>query len=257
MSVQDHNREAWDREVERGNQWTAPVGPEVIEAARRGRWEVLLTDTKPVRKAWFPDMKGLDVLCLASGGGQQGPVLAAAGANVTVLDNSPKQLAQDRLVAERDSLTLETVQGDMAVLSRFDDESFDLVFHPVSNLFAPDVRPVWAEAFRVLRRGGSLLAGFLNPAVYIFDLELADREGELRVRHTLPYADAISLSEEEVRQQVERGEPLEFGHPLEDQIGGQLDAGFLIAGFYEDRHGDDDPIAAHMPTLIATRAIKP
>jgi SAM-dependent methyltransferase len=257
MSVQDHNREAWDREVERGNQWTVPVGSEVIEAARRGRWEVLLTDTKPVPKAWFPDVEGLDVLCLASGGGQQGPVFAAAGANVTVLDNSPKQLAQDRLVAERDSLTLETVQGDMADLSRFDDESFDLVFHPVSNLFAPDVCPVWAEAFRVLRRGGSLLAGFLNPAVYIFDLELADREGELRVRHTLPYADAISLSEEEVRQQVERGEPLEFGHTLEDQIGGQLDAGFLIAGFYEDRHGDDDPIAAHMPTLIATRAIKP
>ena len=257
MDIQGYNRGAWDKEVERGNQWTVPVAPAVIEAARQGRWEVLLTNTTPVPKAWFPDMEGLDVLCLASGGGQQGPVLAAAGANVTVLDNSPKQLAQDRLVAERDSLTLETVQGDMADLSRFDDESFDLVFHPVSNLFAPDVRPVWAEAFRVLRRGGSLLAGFLNPAVYIFDLELADREGELRVRHTLPYADAISLSEEEVRQQVERGEPLEFGHPLEDQIGGQLDAGFLIAGFYEDRHGDDDPIAAHMPTLIATRAIKP
>jgi SAM-dependent methyltransferase len=257
MSVQDHNREAWDREVERGNQWTVPVGPEVIEAARQGRWEVLLTNTTPVPKAWFPDMEGLDVLCLASGGGQQGPVFAAAGANVTVLDNSPKQLAQDRLVAERDSLTLETVQGDMADLSRFDDESFDLVFHPVSNLFVPDVRPVSAEAYRVLRRGGSLLAGFLNPVVYIFDLELADRDGELRVRYTLPYADATSLSEEEIRRQVERGEPLEFGHTLDDQIGGQIDAGFLIAGFYEDRHGDDDPIAAHMPTLIATRAIKP
>jgi SAM-dependent methyltransferase len=257
MSVQDHNREAWDREVERGNQWTVPAGPEVIEAARQGRWEVLLTNTTPVPKAWFPDMEGLDVLCLASGGGQQGPVFAAAGANVTVLDNSPKQLAQDRLVAERDSLTLETVQGDMADLSRFDVESFDLVFHPVSNLFVPDVRPVWAEAYRVLRRGGSLLAGFLNPVVYIFDLKLADRDGELRVRYTLPYADATSLSEEEIRRQVERGEPLEFGHTLDDQIGGQIDAGFLIAGFYEDRHGDDDPIAAHMPTLIATRAIKP
>ena len=257
MSVRDRNREAWDREVERGRQWTVPVGPEVTEAARQGQWEVLLTNTKPVPKAWFPDMEGLDVLCLASGGGQQGPVFAAAGANVTVLDNSPKQLAQDQLVAERDSLTLETVQGDMADLSRFDDESFDLVFHPVSNLFVPDVRPVWAEAYRVLRRGGSLLAGFLNPVVYIFDLELADRDGELRVRYTLPYADATSLSEEEIRRQVERGEPLEFGHTLDDQIGGQIDAGFLIAGFYEDRHGDDDPIAAHMPTLIATRAIKP
>ncbi len=61
----------------------------------------------------------------------------------------------------------------MRDLSAFADESFDLVFHPVSNLFVPEVRPVWNEAFRVLRRGGSLLAGFLNPAVYIFDLELA------------------------------------------------------------------------------------
>ncbi len=256
MDIQVYNRDAWDKEVERGNQWTVPVGPDVIEAARRGSWEVLLTDTKPVPKEWFPDLAGLDVLCLASGGGQQAPVLAAAGANVTVLDNSPKQLAQDRLVAERDSLTLEAVQGDMADLSRFADESFDLVFHPVSNLFVPDVRPVWAEAFRVLRRGSSLLAGFLNPAVYIFDLELADRTGELRVRYALPYADATSLDEEERRRKIDGGEPLEFSHTLEDQIGGQIEAGFLIAGFYEDRHRDD-PIAAHMPTFIATRAIKP
>jgi SAM-dependent methyltransferase len=256
MDIQGYNRGAWDKEVERGNQWTVPVAPAVIEAARQGRWEVLLTDTKPVPKEWFPDLAGLDVLCLASGGGQQAPVLAAAGANVTVLDNSPRQLAQDRLVAERDSLTLETVQGDMADLSRFADESFDLVFHPVSNLFVPEVRPVWAEAFRVLRRGGSLLAGFLNPAVYIFDLELADRGGELRVRYALPYADATSLDEEERRRKIDRGEPLEFSHTLEDQVGGQIGAGFLIAGFYEDRHRDD-PIAAHMPTFIATRAIKP
>src|ERR671916_892526 len=112
MDVRVYNREAWDREVERGNEWTVPVGPDVIEAARRGRWEVLLTDTKPVPKAWFPDLEGTDVLCLASGGGQQAPVLAAVGANVTVLDNSPKQLAQDRLVAQRGSPPLEIVPGD-------------------------------------------------------------------------------------------------------------------------------------------------
>jgi ubiquinone/menaquinone biosynthesis C-methylase UbiE len=254
MGVRDYNREAWDREVERGNEWTVPVGPDVIEAARHGRWEIVLTETRPVPRDWFPDLEGADVLCLASGGGQQAPVLAA-GANVTVLDNSPSQLAQDRLVAERDSLTIETVEGDMADLSVFADESFDLVFHPVSNLFAPEVRPVWAEAFRVLRREGSLLAGFLNPAVYIFDLDLLDSSGELRVRYALPYADATSKSEEEVARQIERGEPLEFSHTLEDQIGGQIKAGFVIGGFYEDRHRDD-PIAAHMPTYIATRAIK-
>ena len=164
MDVPEYNREAWDRQVEDGNQWTVPVGPEVIEAARQGQWEVLLTDQKYVPRAWFPEMAGADVLCLAAGGGQQAPTFAAAGASVTVLDNSPKQLAQDRFVAERESLDLKTVQGDMRDLSAFADESFDLVFHPVSNLFVPEVRPIWNEAFRVLRSGGALLAGFLNPA---------------------------------------------------------------------------------------------
>ena len=256
MDVRSYNQEAWDREVERGNQWTVPVGPDVIEAARRGQWEVLLTDNRPVPKGWFPEMRGAEILCLASGGGQQAPVFAAAGAKVTVLDNSPGQLAQDRLVAERDSLDLRTVQGDMRDLSHFADASFDLVFHPVSNLFVPEVRPVWAEAFRVLRSGGALLAGFLNPAVYVFDMDLADSTGELRVRYELPFAASTSLSEEDLRGQIERGEPLEFSHTLEDQIGGQTDAGFVISGFYEDRHRDD-PVAAYMPTFVATRATKP
>ena len=255
MDVRRYNREAWDREVERANAWTVPFGSDVIEAARRDRWEVVLTNTKPVPMAWFPDLEGADVLCLASGGGQQAPVFAAARANVTVLDNSPGQLAQDRFVAERDSLALKTVEGDMADLSMFPDGSFDLVFHPVSNLFVPEVRPVWGEAFRVLRRGGVLLAGFINPACFIFDRELADR-GELRVRYALPYTDATSLGKEEKERQIDRGEPLEFSHTLEDQIGGQLEAGFLISGLYEDRQRDD-ALAAYMPTCIATRAIKP
>src|SRR5919107_5655462 len=186
MDVRGYNREAWDRHVESGNEWTLPVVPDVIEAARRGEWEVLLTETKPVSEAWFPELAGAEVLCLASGGGQQAPIFAAAGAIVTVLDNSPGQLAQDRLVSERESLEIKTVEGDMADLSAFADESFDLVFHPVSNLFVPDVRPVWREAFRVLRRGGVLLAGFLNPAYFIFDLELAEK-GVLEVKNVLPY----------------------------------------------------------------------
>ena len=256
MDIRGHNGQAWDREVERGNQWTVPVEPEVIEATRRGEWEIWLTDHKPVPKTWFPEVRGADVLCLASGGGQQAPILAAAGSNVTVLNNSPRQLAQDRSVADRESLTLETVEGDMRDLSAFADGSFDLVFHPVSNLFVPEVRPVWREAFRVLRRGGTLLAGFLNPAVYIFDLDLANITGELRVKYELPYAATTSLGEEELKRQLDRGDTLEFSHKLEDQIGGQTEAGFLISGLYEDHHRDD-PIAAHMPTFVATRAIKP
>src|SRR5690242_4949424 len=102
MDIQEYNRRAWDRQAESGNRWTIPVGPEVTAAARRGDWHIHLTPTKPVPRDWFPPLPGLDVLCLAAGGGQQGPVLAAAGANVIVFDNSPAQLARDRMVAERD-----------------------------------------------------------------------------------------------------------------------------------------------------------
>lgn len=255
MDVREYNRNAWDKEVARGNEWTQPVSPEVVASARQGRWEVLLTETKPVPRDWFPDLNALDVLCLASGGGQQAPILAAAGARVTVFDNSPKQLEQDRKVALRENLNLVTVEGDMTDLSMFADESFDLIFHPCSNLFIPDVRPVWKEAFRVLRRGGVLLSGFVNPVIYIFDHRLDERR-PLQAHHALPYSDLNSLTKEECRQLIEKGEPLEFGHTLADQLGGQTDAGFAITAFYEDRHRTL-PAAKYTPTYIATRAVKP
>ena len=259
MEIREHNRLAWDRQVEDGNEWTVPVGREAIDAARNGQWTIVLTPTKPVPRAWLPDLTGQQVLCLASGGGQQGPVLAAAGAHVTVLDNSPKQLERDRSVADREGLTIATVEGDMADLCMFSEEAYDIIVHPVSNVFVPDVRPVWREAFRVLRRRGTLIAGFINPVVYLFDFALIDRTGELDVKYALPYADVEHLSEEEKRRYREEGIPLEFSHTLEDQIGGQIAAGFVITGLYEDygREDDDNPLGNYMPTFIATRALKP
>lgn len=256
MDIRDYNREAWDKEVERGNEWTVPVASAVIADARRGVWEIFLTPIKPVPRHWFPaSLEGVDVLCLASGGGQQAPILAAAGARVTVFDNSPRQLAQDRFVAGRDQLEIKTVEGDMRDLSAFADGSFDLLVHPASNLFVPDVLPVWREAYRVLRRGGALLAGFMNSAVFLFEDGWA-KEGELIVRHKQPYSDLTSLSDEARRRYTDKQEPLVFGHTLTDQIGGQLDAGFLLAGFFEDFQ-QDTALSNYMPMLIATRALKP
>lgn len=256
MDVRDYNRHAWDRQVAAGNRWTVPVGREVTAAARRGDWSVVLTPTRPVPRDWFGPLAGRQVLCLASGGGQQGPVLAAAGAVVTAFDNSPAQLARDREVAERDGLTIATVEGDMRDLSAFPADRFDLVFHPCSNAFVPEVRPVWRECFRVLKPGGALLAGFVNPVLYVFDDDAAMDRGELVVRHRIPYSDLTSLTDAERRRYADRGEPLCFGHTLEDHIGGQLDAGLMLTGFYED--GDPaHPLAKYLPAYAATRAIKP
>lgn len=256
FNIQAHNRAAWDRAVEEKNPWTIPVGDDSIARARQGEWNIVLTPTKAVPHSWFPCLNGLDVLCLASGGGQQGPILAAAGAKVTVFDNSPQQLQQDRQVADHHGLTLTTVEGDMRDLSALGAESFDLIVHPVANCFVPEIRPVWREAYRVLRGGGELLAGFTNPVRYLFDESLMEK-GELRVRHTLPYSDLASLTEPERRRRIDQGEPLEFGHTLEDQIGGLLDAGLVLTGFYEDRCGSEDCLSDYMATFIATRALKP
>lgn len=254
LDVAAHNARAWDAEVARGNRWTIPVGADAIARARRGDWEILLTPTVPVPREWFPPLAGARVLCLASGGGQQGPILAAAGARVTVYDNSVKQLAQDRRVARREGLSIETIRGDMADLSRFAAGLFDLIVHPISNVFAPDIRVVWREAHRVLRTGGELLAGFTYPIVYLFDEDAGDR-GELIVRHELPYADATDLPAAELRRRLRERRALEFSHTLTEQISGQIEAGFVIRGYYEDSD-PDEPLARYTPLYAATRARK-
>ena len=157
--------------------------------------------------------------------------MAAAGAEVTVFDASAKQLEQDQFVAHREGLTIETVEGDMADLSCFEDEAFDFIFHPCSNCFAEAIRPIWQEAYRVLRPGGSIVSGFVQPFHGLFDPAL-DKQGIFQLKFSMPHSD-LKVSEADRAQWFGDHAPIEFVHSLDDQLGGQLDAGFLIAGLYD------------------------
>jgi ubiquinone/menaquinone biosynthesis C-methylase UbiE len=95
----------------------------------------------------------------------------------------------------RESLDLTTIEGDMTDLSMFGDQTFDVIVHPVSNIFVADVQPIWTECFRVLRCCGVLMSGLTNPAVYLFDYKLADEKGILQVKYNLPYSDVNNLEE--------------------------------------------------------------
>jgi len=250
----EHNRAAWNEEVKKGNQWTIPSSREDIKKAINGRFQIVLTPFKPVPEEWMGDIKGKNILCLASGGGQQGPILAAAGAKVTVFDNSDQQLIRDQDAANEYDLDLKTVQGNMQDLSCFPDLSFDLIIHPVSNCFIDDILPVWKESYRVLKVNGKLLSGFCNPIMYMIDWKKAEKSNRYQLVHVIPYSDLKSLTPKMIRKYVKEKSVFEFGHSLTDQIQGQLDAGFVLTGFYEDKGGD--LLDKFTDTFVATNALK-
>lgn len=253
MKYIEENKRIWDKRSENEDIWSIPVTSDMIRLAREGKWSIVLTPQKPVPPDWFPsDLANKKILCLASGGGQQGPILAATGADVTVFDNSKKQLEKDEFVARRDHLAIKTVQGNMQDLSMFDNEVFDCIIHPWSNGYVDDIIPVWKECARVLKRGGYLLAGFGNPIQYIFNEEKLEH-GVFEVENTIPYADIDHLENERVRTLAEE-DGYYWSHTLEEQIQGQIGAGFAIVGFYEDVCGT--ALDKYINASIATKAIK-
>lgn len=247
-SYQDINAETIDRWIAEGWEWGVPIDHETYEKAKGGSWDVLLTPTKPVPHEWFGELKGKKILGLASGGGQQMPVFTAQGAECTVLDYSPAQLESERLVAQREGYAIEIVRADMTKPLPFGDESFDLIFHPVSNCYVEEVEPIWRECWRVLKKGGVLLAGLDNGVNFYFD------DAEEKIVFTMPFNPV--KNEEHRKFLADQDCGMQFSHSLTDQIGGQLRAGFRLTDVYEDTNGAGNLHEHNIPTFWATRAVK-
>ncbi|MEM7456233.1 MAG: class I SAM-dependent methyltransferase [Planctomycetota bacterium] len=250
----EFNRDAWEKIAEQGDRLFHVASSEQIEAARSGMLDIKLTPTKKVPSEWLSPINGLDVLCLAGGGGLQGPILAAAGANVTVTDISHSQLERDDEVARRENLVITTVAADMCTLEPFADESFDLIINPTAICYVPDPTPVWNSCHRVLRKEGTLISGNMNPVNFLFDIFQRDR-GLLEVANRIPYCD-LNLPEEQQERVLAADRPVEFSHTLTSLIGGQINAGFRITGFYEDRWGGKDCVSDLIDVFFVTRSGK-
>lgn len=249
QSYTDINAQTIDRWVENDWEWGRPITHEQFLAAKQGDWSIVLTPTKPVPKEWFPDLKGLDVFGLACGGGQQMPLFAAAGARCTVLDYSERQLESERMVAAREGYEINIVRADMTEPLPFADESFDVIVHPVSNCYIREIEPLWRECYRILRPGGILLAGMDNGINYLFDNE------ETTLTHSLPFD---PLNDEALFAEcLKNDDGIQFSHTFEEQVGGQLKAGLVLTHLYEDVNGWGRLHEFHVPTMLATRAVKP
>lgn len=248
MDYQDENAKTIDRWIEEGWQWGKPISHETFEKAKNGLWDIVLTPTKPVPHEWFGDLKGKKVLGLASGGGQQMPVLAALGAECTVLDYSPLQLKSEKAVAQREGYSIRIVHGDMTKKLPFEDEEFDLIIHPVANCYVEKVKPIWKECWRILKKGGLLISGMNHYITY-----MVDEDGKTIINQ-LPFN---PLKNEDQMEQLRKEDAgVQFSHSLEEQIGGQLEAGFRLTSLYEDTDGAGRLHEMNIPTYLATRSVK-
>lgn len=247
-NYQEINAKTIDSWCENGWTWGEPITHEIYEKATKGNWDVLLTPTKPVPHEWFGDLKGKKVLGLASGGGQQIPIFSALGAECTMLDYSERQCESEQFVADREGYKVEVIQGDMTKPLPFAEETFDVIFHPVSNCYVEKVEPIFKECYRVLKKGGALLGGFDIGINYIFD------DAETTVMYSLPFNPL--KDEKTYEDSIKNDWGIQFSHTLEEQIGGQLKVGFRLTDLYEDTNGEGNLHEHNIPSFIATRAVK-
>ncbi|MFD1441822.1 class I SAM-dependent methyltransferase [Lacticaseibacillus hegangensis] len=251
MGYQDINADTVDGWVKAGWRWGQPIDHQTYVNAQHGQWDILLTPTRPMPHDWlFADMRGKKVLGLASGGGQQMPLLAAMGAEVTVLDYSQAQLQTERMLADHEGYAITIVRADMTQPLPFADEAFDLIIQPVANCYIEDVLPLWRECCRILKPGGRLLVGMDNGINYI-----VDEDREEKIIRGLPYN---PLKDAKLMASIDTKEDgIQFSHTLDEQLRGQLQAGLSFKDMYEDYNGEGRLDQLRIPTFWASFAEKP
>lgn len=239
--IVSHNQKAWDRLVQQGNRFTQVATEEAFQ--------------NPLRSVdaagWLgPSIQGWRVLCLAAGGGRQGPLYAAAGAEVTVVDISDAMLKLDRQVAAQRGLRMRILQGSMDDLRGLEEASFDLVVQPVSTCYVPDILAVHRQVARVLRGGGLYISQHKSPA----SLQLSRRleAGNYVMHHG--YYDKRPLQSAEPESTFRETGTLEYVHRLEEIVGGMCRAGMVIEDLVEPFHAKSDSLPGsfgHRCSMVA------
>jgi len=231
-----HNRRAWDRLADTGVPLARPAVDRAFDDPRT--W---IGGGGPADRPWIPArLHGLEVLCLAAGGGKHAPLYAAAGGRVTVVDVSPAMLALDRAVARERRIDIEIVEGSMDDLDVLGTARFDLVVHPVSTCYVPDVAAVFRAVARVTRPGGLYVSQHKAAASLQATTEPGPG-GRYELAHPTNLGDGLRepLPVAPPSRLRETG-TLEFVHSLTALLGGICRAGFSIEDVVEPDHARPD-----------------
>jgi ubiquinone/menaquinone biosynthesis C-methylase UbiE len=182
------------------------------------------------------DLRGKRVLCLAGGGGRQSVAFGLLGADVTVFDLSPEQLARDQAMAQHYKLEFTLQQGDMRDLSALPAQSYDVVDHPYSLNFVPDAEEVFRQVKRVIKSGGVYSLMCANP--FSAGVRNADWNGSgYTVKEPYLQGQRIQYADEEwVYDREAHGtisSPVEYRQTLSKIFNGLIANGFMISRVQE------------------------
>lgn len=234
--------------IAKGWEWGKPITHEQFLLAKKGQFPLFLTPTIPMPKSWIKGIEGKKVLGLASGGGQQMPLLSALGAHCTVIDITDEQLESERLVSTREGYPIVIVKGDITKPLPFKDASFDFIINPVSLVYCEKIEPIFKECARVLKKGGILIGGYDNGINFITD------EKEKEIKNRFPYNPLVNKEQEEEMMREDAG--YEFSHTSIETISALLKAGFSLDECYQDYNGEGHLNELHIPTFFALKAWK-
>lgn len=227
MSINDEaamaNRQLWENEVKKGGGYTVPwldLDLSLLQQYAQGQLDLLpepMTCMYPA--SMLADVEGKEVLCLASGGGQQSAVFSLLGARVTVVDLTEGQLEGDRKAAAHYGYDVTTWQADMRDLSCLEHSRFDLVYQANSTAYIPDIRQVYGEVARVLKPQGLYRVTHSNPATFV--MEWSNESYCIKT----PY-------KENMHHREDGG--IEFRHYMNDLFNGLIDVGLSIQRVHEE-----------------------
>jgi len=216
------NKKWWEKMVKEECGFTKPwldLDINVLKKVANGK---IKNPSEPIRDIYpltlLSNINRKNILCLASGGGQQSAIFGVLGGNVTVIDISEEQLKGDKKAAEHYGYKVKTIQGDISSLSMLKSNLFDIVYQAVSMGYIPDVKKVYSEVFRVLKKGGVYRADAHNPISWAIDENSWDGKG-YRI------SDLYSLK---AKKRSKTENVFEFRHYLSEVFNGLIDCGFII-----------------------------
>lgn len=185
-------------------------------------------------------VKGLDVLELGCGGGQNAIVCAKWGAkSVKGIDQSENQIEYAIKLAQSQNVKVEFIQGNMEDLSVFKDNSFDLIISSHALAYVEDVNKVFNEIARLIREKGRIVICLGHPLMRVVWQALEEKSIEKIHNYFDENRDLWDWSDHDGESIATFGQT----YPrFEQLINGLISVGFIIERIVEPRGYTPDEV---------------